>query len=196
MPDSASTLLLRVRDLDSGTTQTLARRYRGPTVSGWNRSARHASRFAVLIPWEAVVRSRCVAESFDPYLVLGVRRGASRREIDQARRSLAKEFHPDTAGPAGADAMRRVNRAWEMLSGTVADAGAAAHAPGPSSAAHWERPRHPASPTPQGSSSNIGWWVLIIVVVLLAALLISGVISALDGGGAPHSPFVRSNLGD
>jgi len=52
----------------------------------------------------------------DPYEVLGLRRGASHREIRAAYRALAREHHPDlTSDPDSATRMIEVNAAWESL---------------------------------------------------------------------------------
>jgi hypothetical protein len=49
----------------------------------------------------------------DPYEVLGVRRTASATEIRAAYRAAARRLHPDTGGSA--DAMQRLNVAWQVL---------------------------------------------------------------------------------
>jgi molecular chaperone DnaJ len=51
------------------------------------------------------------------YLVLGVPRDEQDpRGIRDAYRQLAKEYHPDRAGPEGATALRDVVEAYEVLS--------------------------------------------------------------------------------
>jgi molecular chaperone DnaJ len=54
----------------------------------------------------------------DYYSVLGVRRNASEREIKQAYRKLARQYHPDVnAGDKSAEAkFKRINEAYEVLS--------------------------------------------------------------------------------
>jgi curved DNA-binding protein CbpA len=53
----------------------------------------------------------------DPYVVLGVPRNASRRQVAEAYRRLAKRHHPDVdPDPAAAERMRRINAAWRTLS--------------------------------------------------------------------------------
>lgn len=57
-----------------------------------------------------------MTEPRDPYEVLGLRRGASPREIRAAYRALARQHHPDlTADPTSAARMIEVNAAWESL---------------------------------------------------------------------------------
>jgi hypothetical protein len=57
----------------------------------------------------------------DPYAVLGVPRGASRREIAAAYRRLVKRHHPDVdPDPSAAARMQRINAAWRSLSGRQA----------------------------------------------------------------------------
>jgi len=50
------------------------------------------------------------------YDLLGVRQGASTSEIKRAFREKAKQFHPDIAGSAQAEAMRKIIGAYEILS--------------------------------------------------------------------------------
>jgi curved DNA-binding protein len=71
----------------------------------------------------------------DPYVVLGVPRSASRRQMAEAYRRLAKRHHPDVdSDPAAAERMRRVNAVWRALSdpGTRAQ-----HAARAASSGHW-----------------------------------------------------------
>ncbi len=88
--------------------------------------------------------------AFDPYAVLGVERDASPLQVARAHRRLAKRYHPDVApGADGADRMRRINEAWQILSdrtrrttydATHPGAGTPAGAP---SGGHWAANRRP-----------------------------------------------------
>ncbi len=50
------------------------------------------------------------------YQLLGVRTGASQKEIYQAYRALAKEYHPDSNKPqASAERFRKIRRAYDAL---------------------------------------------------------------------------------
>jgi curved DNA-binding protein CbpA len=51
----------------------------------------------------------------DPYLVLGVARGATDRKIREAYYAQARKAHPDLVGTDGLDAMRLLNEAWALL---------------------------------------------------------------------------------
>lgn len=51
----------------------------------------------------------------DYYAVLGVDRGASEAEIKKAYRKLARELHPDVAGPEAEDRFKDVAAAYEVL---------------------------------------------------------------------------------
>lgn len=56
-----------------------------------------------------------VADTRDPYRVLGVSPAASPREIRDAYRRRARMAHPDLAGDDSASWMRDLNAAWEIL---------------------------------------------------------------------------------
>lgn len=51
----------------------------------------------------------------DYYAVLGVARSASESEIKKAYRKLARELHPDVAGPSGEERFKEVAAAYEVL---------------------------------------------------------------------------------
>lgn len=54
----------------------------------------------------------------DYHKVLGVRKGASKKEIKEAYRRLALQFHPDRNKDAGAEArFKIINEAYAILSG-------------------------------------------------------------------------------
>lgn len=60
------------------------------------------------------------ATKLDPYAVLGIRRGASERQMRHAYLKLAKRYHPDLHPDATTnERMQRVNQAWEILSSPV-----------------------------------------------------------------------------
>ena len=50
------------------------------------------------------------------YAILGVARDASADTLKRAYRQLARRYHPDLAGPGGAVEMKRINRAYAVLS--------------------------------------------------------------------------------
>jgi WD40 repeat protein len=50
------------------------------------------------------------------YAILGVPIDADSDTIKRAYRQLARQFHPDVAGPEGALQMKRINRAYDVLS--------------------------------------------------------------------------------
>src|SRR5258707_12877590 len=50
------------------------------------------------------------------YAILGVPLDADNDTLKRAYRQLARRFHPDLAGPDGAVQMKRINRAYDVLS--------------------------------------------------------------------------------
>jgi curved DNA-binding protein CbpA len=82
----------------------------------------------------------------DPYLVLGLSRGATRAAVKAAWRRLAREHHPDTIGDDAAakrQATRRmaeINRAYEALTASPLS--------GDGAAATRRRPNGPPPPPP------------------------------------------------
>ena len=64
----------------------------------------------------------------DPYRTLGLPRGASLAEVKRAYRQLAKEHHPDAAGPAALPRFLAIQAAYEQL---LRGDGIAAARPGP-----------------------------------------------------------------
>lgn len=50
------------------------------------------------------------------YAILGVPIDADSETLKRAYRQLARRYHPDVAGPAGAVQMKRINRAYDVLS--------------------------------------------------------------------------------
>lgn len=53
----------------------------------------------------------------DPYAILGVDRGASTREVREARNRLLLDWHPDRTGdPEAVDQAARINAAYDVLS--------------------------------------------------------------------------------
>lgn len=94
--------------------------------------------------------------TFDPYATLGVPRGATDRQVQQAYRQLAKRYHPDLNPDAEASArMQRVNRAWGILSSRARraryDAESAARTS--AGAGHWSASRRSG----RTSSASTAW---------------------------------------
>ena len=56
-----------------------------------------------------------MADTRDPYRVLGVSPAATQQEIRDAYRRRARMAHPDLAGEDSASWMRDLNAAWEIL---------------------------------------------------------------------------------
>lgn len=101
-----------------------------------------------------------MAQPFDPYRALGVRRDATEADVKAAHRRLAKRFHPDAAG-GDRDRFLRVQEAYKVLSDPLLRREwDARHAPGPMradrpppatprAAARPRAPRRPARPPRQ-----------------------------------------------
>ena len=97
----------------------------------------------------------------DPYGVMGLPRDASAAQVAQAYRRLAKRFHPDLhPDGAGADRMRAVNEAWEVLSSpdrrASYDGSHPANAPPPNG--HWSASRPPIRPAQPTSTRTWATW--------------------------------------
>ncbi len=99
-----------------------------------------------------------MAQTFDPYRALGVRRDATEADVKAAHRRLAKAFHPDTEG-GDRDRFLRVQEAYKVLSDPLLRREwDTSHAPGPmradrtspaAPAARQRAPRRPARPQKQ-----------------------------------------------
>jgi len=108
-----------------------------------------------------------MAQTFDPYRALGVRRDATEADVKAAHRKLAKRFHPDAQG-GDRDRFLRVQEAYKVLSDPLQRREwDARHAPGPmradrpsptQPAARQRTPRRPARPArqPEGPSNDAG----------------------------------------
>lgn len=95
----------------------------------------------------------------DPYATLGVPRGASERQVQQAYRRLAKRYHPDLHPDAETtERMQRVNQAWEILSSPTGRVSYDAESPPRESAGggHWSASR--GSGMRSGSTTWNGTW--------------------------------------
>ena len=109
------------------------------------------------------------------YDELGVSAGATRTEMHRAYRDRARRFHPDTqVGPPGGDAeaMARLNRAWEILGdpNRRADYDAAMRTVGEPlvSAAQWEPEETEPVSTPHGRLfSPLPWLVLGVIMTAI-----------------------------
>src|SRR5437879_12902829 len=68
--------------------------------------------------WESCVRA--IIGHMDThdnyYAILGIPINAESDTIKRAYRQLARRYHPDLAGPEGATQMKRINRAYDVLS--------------------------------------------------------------------------------
>jgi curved DNA-binding protein CbpA len=96
--------------------------------------------------------------TLDPYATLGVPRGASARQVQQAYRRLARRYHPDLHPDAEAtERMQRVNEAWEILSSPTRRASYDVESASRGSAGdgHWSTSRRPMS---SASTTWNGTW--------------------------------------
>jgi curved DNA-binding protein CbpA len=100
-------------------------------------------------------------QMLDPYAVLGIPRNASAQRAREAYRRLAKRYHPDLHPDAETtERMRRINRAWEIVSSPDRRARYDAdHArAGSSSTGHWAgSTRWTAPPAPQHAAASAQW---------------------------------------
>jgi hypothetical protein len=136
----------------------------------------------------------------DPYVVLGVPRTATRREIARAYRALARLHHPDAGAPA-TEEMARINEAWHILSDparrAIWDRRYAALQPAP-----WRAPGVAEEPQARRSSTpppaptrpmetpqrvaGIAIVVLALIALVVAALALSAgppaELNSFDGG--------------
>ena len=106
-----------------------------------------------------------MAQTFDPYRALGVRRDATEADVKAAHRRLAKRFHPDADG-GDRDRFLRVQEAYKVLSDPLLRREwDARHAPGPIRAdrpspspppARQRAPRRPARPANPETPPNSG----------------------------------------
>jgi curved DNA-binding protein CbpA len=90
----------------------------------------------------------------DPYATLGLPRGASERQVQQAYRQLARRYHPDLHPDAETtERMQRVNQAWEILSSPTRRASydAESASRGSAGGGHWSASRRSG---PMGSASR------------------------------------------
>jgi curved DNA-binding protein CbpA len=98
--------------------------------------------------------------TLNPYTVLGVPRGASELQVQQAYRQLARRYHPDLHPDAETtEQMQRVNQAWEILSSPARRASydTESASRGSASGGHWSAPRRNA-PMSSASTAWHGTW--------------------------------------
>jgi len=96
----------------------------------------------------------------DPYATLGVPRGASARQVQQAYRRLARRYHPDLHPDAEAtERMQRLNQAWDILSSPSRRASydAESASSGSAGGGHWSASRR-SGPMPPASTTWHGRW--------------------------------------
>ena len=118
----------------------------------------------------------------DPYAELGLAPTATRRQIADAYRRLAKRYHPDLhREPAAGERMRRINMAWEVLSDPARrsrhDADARSAAAFRTAGGHWA-PRYDARSQatwrPAEPEFGDNRWVSLGVGALLALVFFVG----------------------
>lgn len=95
----------------------------------------------------------------DPYAVLGVPRDASLLQMARAHRRLAKRFHPDLHPSGdGADRMRRINEAWQILSSSARRAEYDQSGSRPPISAHWGATRRHLRSAPPSTTRTWASW--------------------------------------
>lgn len=98
--------------------------------------------------------------TLDPYATLGVPRGASARQVQQAYRRLARRYHPDLHPDAEAtERMQRVNQAWDILSSPTRRASydTESASRGSAGGGHWSASRR-RGPVSSASTTWHGAW--------------------------------------
>lgn len=98
--------------------------------------------------------------TLDPYATLGVPRGASARQVQQAYRRLARRYHPDLHPDAETtERMQRLNQAWEILSSPTRRAtyDAESASRGSAGGGHWSASRR-SGPMSSASTTWNGTW--------------------------------------
>jgi curved DNA-binding protein CbpA len=98
--------------------------------------------------------------TLDPYTTLGVPRGASARQVQQAYRRLARRYHPDLHPDAEAtERMQRLNQAWEILSSPTRRASYDAESAlrGSAGGGHWSASRRSAPMSSASTTWNGPW---------------------------------------
>lgn len=91
----------------------------------------------------------------DPYVILGVERGASVRELRRARNRLLLHWHPDrTQDPRASEHAARINAAYEVLSDPALRDAYQRGGPGSSLASILSRPRPPAWAPPTSDQAK------------------------------------------
>jgi hypothetical protein len=97
----------------------------------------------------------------DPYAVLGVAQDVTPLQLARVHRRLAKRHHPDLhPDPEGAERMRRINEAWQILSNPRrrADYDRAHPTAAAPAGGHWGASRHSVRPAPPTSTRTWATW--------------------------------------
>lgn len=103
----------------------------------------------------------------DYYETLGVARDASPEQIKKAYRKLARELHPDVAGPGAEDRFKDVSRAYEVLSNA-------------DKRRQYDMGSDPSAPGGGGGAGGFGF---------------QDIFETFFGGGQPSGPIPRARRG-